>query len=208
MGLRELKAERTRAAITSVATELFLTQGYDDTTMEQIAEKAEVGASTLYRYFVSKDLLLLDWIVQWIDVGARLRLRPRDEPLPVALRAAILEAMQAPSPTGSHDSDVRLRRIIDDTPGPRARLWDFVMQARATLEEEVAARLDRPVDDMLVLVTAHSAESAHYLAAERMWDGDGTLVAEEVLDEVLHGMHTVAPILPAIVASAPASKRA
>jgi AcrR family transcriptional regulator len=208
MGLRELKAERTRAALSAAATELFLTQGYDETTMEQIAEKAEVGASTLYRYFASKELLLLDWLVQSIEVGEKLRLRPRDEPLPVALRAAILEAMHAPSPTGSHANDVRLRRIIDDNPGPRARLWDFVMQARTTLEEEVGARLGRPADDMLVLLTARSVDSAFYLAAERMWDGDGTLVAEEVLDEVLDAMHTIAPILPATVVPAADAKRA
>jgi AcrR family transcriptional regulator len=202
MGLRELKAERTRAAITTIATELFLAQGYDLTTMEQIAERAEIGASTLYRYFPSKDLLLLEWLVRHIDVGPRLRARPRAEPLAVAMRAAILETMKSPSPTGSHELDVRLRHIVDESPGPRARLWDFVMQARASLEEEVAVRLGKPADDMLVLLTARSAETALYLAGDRVWEGDGTLDAEKVLDEVLHGMHTVDPILPAAIAPA------
>lgn len=197
MGLRELKAERTRAALATAASELFLAQGYDDTTMEQIAERAEVGASTLYRYFPTKDLLLLDWLVHWIDLGATLRRRPDDEPLPVALRASILEALHSPSPTGSHELDVRLRRLIDTNPAPRARLWDFVMQARDGLQEEIGRRLGLPADDMRVVLTARLANMVHEVAGERMWDGDGTDVAERELDALLRALHGVEPILPA-----------
>lgn len=197
MGLREIKAERTRAALATSAIELFLAQGYEETTMEQIAERAEVGASTLYRYFPTKDLLLLDWFVRRLDLGAELRTRPDDEPLPVALRAAILQALEAPSPTGSHERDVRLRRLIDTNPGPRARLWDFVMRARDGFEEEIARRMGLPVDDVRVVTTARLANMVHEVVGERMWAGDGTEPVEEHLDELLERLRQVDPILPA-----------
>ncbi|MGV3713073.1 TetR/AcrR family transcriptional regulator [Pseudolysinimonas sp.] len=198
MGLRELKAERTRAALSAAATELFLAQGYDDTTMEQIAERAEVGASTLYRYFPTKDLLLLEWLVQSIDVGAKLAARPDDEPLEVALRAAILDSLLSPSPTGSHAQDVKLRRMIDESPTPRARLWDFVMQQRSGLNEEVARRMGGlPVTDMRVIATAGMASVVHYIVGDRLWEGDGYDHAETMLDEVIAELHAVTPVLPA-----------
>ena len=49
VGLRETNAERTRQLIVDVAVDLFIEHGYD-TTMEQIAEQAGVGSSTLYRF--------------------------------------------------------------------------------------------------------------------------------------------------------------
>lgn len=205
MGLRELKAERTRAALSHAATELFLAQGYDDTTMEQIAERAEVGASTLYRYFPTKDLLLLDWLVQSIDVGARLAERPDAEPLAIALRAAILASLLSQSPTGSHDQDVRLRRMIDESPTPRARLWDFVMQQRAGLEAEVARRMALPVTDMRVVATAGLASLLHHTVGERLWDGDGTDDAERMLDDVIAELRSVEPVLAATPAFARAT---
>src|SRR5690606_3901671 len=88
MGLRERKVERTRTALATAAIELFLAEGYEATTMEQIAERAELGSSTLYRHFPTKDLLLLDWFVRRFDLAAALRERPDDEPLPIALRRA------------------------------------------------------------------------------------------------------------------------
>ena len=53
MGLRETNATRTRAAIADTALALFLDRGYEETTMEDVAAAAQVGLSTLYRYFPS-----------------------------------------------------------------------------------------------------------------------------------------------------------
>ncbi|MFI9388082.1 TetR/AcrR family transcriptional regulator [Kutzneria sp. NPDC052558] len=84
MGLRELKAAGTREHVIGVALDLFVAQGYDETTMEQIAERAEIGCSTLYRYFPTKDLLILDLFTRSMNLGARLRAGPVEEPLTIA----------------------------------------------------------------------------------------------------------------------------
>src|SRR6516162_8537750 len=52
--LRERKKERTRRAIIDVGTALFAEQGYDETTLAQIAETAEIAPSTFFNYFGSK----------------------------------------------------------------------------------------------------------------------------------------------------------
>jgi AcrR family transcriptional regulator len=59
-GLRERKRQRTLSEIQRVALDLFGRQGYEATTIEQIAEEAEVSPSTVFRYFPTKEDLVLN----------------------------------------------------------------------------------------------------------------------------------------------------
>jgi len=59
MGLREIKKKRARGAILEAARELFFSTGYDGTTVEAIAAKAEVAVGTVYNYFESKSAIIL-----------------------------------------------------------------------------------------------------------------------------------------------------
>src|SRR5215472_13540966 len=60
-GLRERKKAKTRAAVQRHALRLFQEQGYDATTVEQIADAAEISPSTFFRYFPTKeDVVLYD----------------------------------------------------------------------------------------------------------------------------------------------------
>lgn len=59
MGLRERKKAQSRQAILAAAHELFLKKSYDETIIEEIAERADLAVGTLYNYFPSKGELLL-----------------------------------------------------------------------------------------------------------------------------------------------------
>jgi AcrR family transcriptional regulator len=59
--LRERNRQRITQRIISAASELFKTRGYHPTTMDDIAEKAEISRGTLFNYFLSKETLLLPW---------------------------------------------------------------------------------------------------------------------------------------------------
>ena len=59
-GLRERKKIKLRRAIQAAALLLFETQGYEHTTVEQIAEAAETSTTTFYRYFPTKEDVVLD----------------------------------------------------------------------------------------------------------------------------------------------------
>ncbi len=59
LSLRQRNSERIRQRIVTAALDLFTTEGYDQTTMDAIAERAEVGRVTLFKYFPTKSTLLL-----------------------------------------------------------------------------------------------------------------------------------------------------
>lgn len=152
MGLREKKAAQTRRRMVDVAVGLFERDGYDATTMESIAERAEVGTTTLYRYFPSKELLLLEQFADVLDLAARLQARPETEPLNVALGEVLLDVART---VDDPDRNIAsLRSLIDSLPGPRAKLWDYFLRAREQLSEAIAAREGMVPDDLGVRATA------------------------------------------------------
>ena len=59
--LRERNKQRVTQRIIAAAMELFKTRGCQQTTMDDIADKAEISRGTLFNYFPSKDALLLPW---------------------------------------------------------------------------------------------------------------------------------------------------
>jgi AcrR family transcriptional regulator len=96
-GLRERKKARTRTAIQQQALRLFREQGFQATTVEQIAEAAEVAPSTVFRYFATKeDLAVLDDYYSLAEtVTAALAAQPLAAHPVQALRDAFHEAFAA-----------------------------------------------------------------------------------------------------------------
>jgi len=155
MGLRETKIARTRERIVDAALDLFEADGYDQTTMEDIARVAEVGTSTLYRYFPTKDRLLVSDLLDDDRLAQTLRAQDARLPLAEALGSAIVNSFEATSDVETRV--LRVRSMLDQTPGPRARLWDDVAELRRSLEEAVADRIGAEPDDLHVILTARLA---------------------------------------------------
>ncbi len=87
-GLRARKKARTRAEIREHALRLFLDQGYEATTVQQVAEAAEVSLSTLFRYFPTKAQLVLAFDLETLIRDA-FRTQARDDTVFDAIRSAL-----------------------------------------------------------------------------------------------------------------------
>jgi AcrR family transcriptional regulator len=151
-GLRERKKARTRAAIREHALRLFREQGYQATTVEQIAAAAEVSPSTFFRYFPTKEDVVLqdDLDTRMVEAFGR---QPPGLGIIAALRAAVREAM-----TSYTDADLALltetTRMIHTVPEIRARAIDEFIRTITIVAAAVAKRAGRSPDDLAVRTTA------------------------------------------------------
>jgi AcrR family transcriptional regulator len=94
-GLRERKKQRTREAIVDAALRLFDERGFEQTTIADIAEAADIAPRTFFGYFPSKeDVVFADFPEQLEALSRRLRERDEDETAIDALRAVIRDALE------------------------------------------------------------------------------------------------------------------
>ncbi|MDL5203517.1 TetR family transcriptional regulator [Streptomyces sp. ALI-76-A] len=193
LGLRERKKIRTRETIRAATYALISEQGYDATTIEQIADRAEVSPSTVFRYFPAKeDIVLPDG---FDDLGsilpAELRSRPVDEPWPDSLRYVMRRAVGLG--TAEEPEVTRLRsQLMVQVPAVRARMMESMSSTGRLLAEAVAARTGRPRDGLEVRVYAMSligglAEISLYWAENDFRDDLPDLL-DRALDVIEHGL--------------------
>jgi AcrR family transcriptional regulator len=164
-GLRERKKQKTRESIQRTALRLFEKQGYEETTIEQIAAAAEISPSTFFNYFPTKeDVVLYD---AYDPVAIRMFLeRPKNEPLNVGL-LEVLKGLAA-----LFESDERMilarARFFLEVPALRARMWDEVERTQLLIVEMLAERTGRRPDDFELRVTARILIAA-LLEASKEW---------------------------------------
>jgi AcrR family transcriptional regulator len=146
LGLRERKKAKTRAAIQAEALRLFREQGYDQTTVEQICEAAEVSESTFYRYFPNKpDVVLYDELDP-LFVQALKDQPPEMAPL-AAIRAAFQTVFAALTPAQQADQQQRSTLSLA-VPELRATILDQLAQGIELLAHTLAEREGRPDPDL------------------------------------------------------------
>jgi AcrR family transcriptional regulator len=147
-GLRERKKARTRAAIKEHAFRLFREQGYEDTTVDQIAAAAEVSPSTFFRYFPTKEDVVLqdDMDVRVFEAADR---QPPDLPPVAVIRAALREV--AASFTAAEWEQFREATVLQMTvPEVRARALEEMNRMLQQMADTLAKRTGRAPDDMAV----------------------------------------------------------
>ncbi|MFD5321021.1 TetR family transcriptional regulator [Streptomyces sp. NPDC127098] len=151
-GLRERKKIRTRQAIRRAAYRLFEERGFDATRVDEIAEAAEVSPSTVFRYFPTKeDIVLSDEEDPVIE--AALRARPADEPPLTALRAALHDVMTELWRQPEAVTELRQRmRLVASVPAIRARMHESVGKSGDVLHGAIAERTGRAPGDLEIRV--------------------------------------------------------
>ncbi|GHB34705.1 TetR family transcriptional regulator [Streptomyces viridiviolaceus] len=138
-GLRERKKRRTRDTLLRSALELFTEQGYEGTTVDDIAEAAEVSQRTFFRYFASKEeaAFFVSRLAESHFVDAVRRRPPGEAPLDVLRRSlteswdTIGEAIEQLVPLELH---MRFYRVIESTPA----LLAAHLRRATELEEQIA----------------------------------------------------------------------
>jgi len=181
-GLRERKKAQTRAAIQRHALRLFREAGYTATTMEQIAAAAEVSPSTLYRYFPTKEDLILQDDYDPL-LAAAFRAQPPEMPILEAFRTAIWQGM-AQIPEAEQAEAMNRARMSYTIPEVRARTLDHLFTTADMLTDLFAERLNRSPDELEVRVLAGTVIGT-MLAAQQRWIADPEANMFTLLDEAL-----------------------
>jgi AcrR family transcriptional regulator len=195
MGLRETKMERTRRFIADKAFELFVTQGYDNTTVEQIAAAAEVGARTLYRYYPTKEALVVNFVEEGLTTAlAVLVEQPDDLPLPQALYAVIDSVEQ--TITANSGRLIALYAITGRTAALRARLADQNWRWRQELAREILRRIGDTRFDLVATLAAATTMNVIEVIVQKWVDSGGTVDVGDIARETLRLMRTNAIPVP------------
>jgi AcrR family transcriptional regulator len=147
-GLRERKKAKTRNAIQLHALRLFREQGWEATTVDQIADAAEVSPSTFFRYFPTKeDVVLYDAFDPLIIEAIRAQ-PPAVSPIG-AVRAAMRDAF-GNAPADEVAQQTERGALILSVPELRMRMLDEITRTTALFADAIAERAGRPGDDFAV----------------------------------------------------------
>src|SRR4051794_33597448 len=150
--LRERKKAKTRATIQEHALRLFIQHGYAETTIEQIADAADVSQSTFFRYFPTKeDVVLHDELDPRLI--ASLRAQPPALPPISAMRAAMHDVYAELTPE-QMAREAERQRLVAEVPELRARMLEVYVTGLTLLSDAFAERLGQPADDIAVRTLA------------------------------------------------------
>ncbi|MFD0899006.1 TetR/AcrR family transcriptional regulator [Actinomadura sediminis] len=186
-GLRERKKARTRALIQATALRLFREHGYEATTVEQIARAAEVAHTTVFRYFPTKEDLVVSDDYDPVLFEA-LRAQPPDVPPLRALRAAMRVTLEALSPADLAAARDRAVLILD-VPALRGASFGNVLATMRALGDVLAERTGRAPDDVAVR-TLTGAIFGVFLELMVRWVEDPSMVLPDAVDEALAALES------------------
>jgi AcrR family transcriptional regulator len=150
-GLRERKKAKTRLAIQEHALRLFREQGYDRTTVEQIADAAEVSPSTFFRYFPTKEDVVLYDALDPLLIEAFGR-QPEGLSAIEALRGATHEVWRSISPEQIAEQ-VERGRLVYTVPALQERYIAEIVRTVALMSRLVSSRLKRDPEDFEIRVS-------------------------------------------------------
>jgi len=159
-GLRARKKARTHDAIADAAISLFLTHGFDQVSVTDVAAAAEVSKPTLFRYFPTKEDLVLHRFADHKGEAARV-VRDREPGVPAmtALHRHFVDGLDRYDPvTGlnDHPGVVAFHRLVFGTPSLAGRLTQYVLED----EEALAGALGPGIEARL--------RAAQVLAVQRV----------------------------------------
>lgn len=185
-GLRERKKQQTRDTIARAALRLFAERGYDETTLAEIAEAADVAPRTIFAHFESKEDILLCEEAGFLDeLQRRLDERPAGTTTVDAIRD-FLSGIEQP------DEAAKLRKqIITASPALQMKMRGRHAELEPMLAQSIAKDLEAEPGDIRPLLIAASMTAAFTSVRDRIFEAesDGDPLSHEqgiaILDQVL-----------------------
>ncbi|WP_426364706.1 TetR/AcrR family transcriptional regulator [Streptomyces sp. E-08] len=160
-GLRESKKQETRQLISDVATRLFLAQGFESTTIAEIAAAARVAKKTVTNYFPRKEDLALDHQDAFVaSLAITVTGRRTGESALTALHRAFVDAAGKADPVVGF-SGPDFARMIADSPTLSTRLRDLHDLREAALSDALAGATGAPRDDITPRTAAALLGAVH-----------------------------------------------
>lgn len=199
-GLRERHRRRTAAQLEEAALRLFADRGFDAVTVDEITAEADVCRRTFFRYFASKeDVLLSDHPRRLGELREALDARPPDEPALSALRHALLAMADC-----YEDERPRMLerfKIINATPSLQARSLGLQRAWEQAVTEMVAERMGvDPATDLRPAVVAATTLASLRTALTAWFVSDGradlTALVTEALDLLDGGLQAASRRTP------------
>ncbi|MFB7595116.1 TetR family transcriptional regulator [Streptomyces sp. NPDC056160] len=198
--MAERKRQLVSRELAEAALQLLARKGFDGVTVDEIAAAAGVSKRTFFRYFASKEDVVVRFLTDLgLGMRAELAARPAAEPPATALlrttQAAMAACADRPDRPDHAARTLRVVQLILRTPPLLARFLERQEQWRRDLAEELARR--RQVDlakDLYPELAAGLALTAFNTALRRWSDSDGTEEAAGLLDRAFT---VVAPALDA-----------
>jgi len=193
MGLRELKKERTRALLHDVAMELFARDGFDHTTVEEIAEACEVSPRTFFRYYATKEeLLFVDSQQRCAALLEIVAAQPLDDPpLDVLHHSLHTLALEYEPERARH---VTRARVLEGSPSLRADKAEQQRGWEAKLFDELELRNRAAVNPLAAhdLRLRVAVSMAAFRTVFDTWLGnpgtDFAGVLDEAFAQLAHGL--------------------
>ena len=191
MGLRERKKLLTLAAIEDAALRLFLERGYEQTSIQDIADAVVMSPRTFFRYLSSKEDVLFAPTREMLDAGvAYFAQRPPDEPLYDALQATF--AYIATAYQEQRERFYMLYQVLMATPGLAGNTITRFVGAEQALGDIIVERRGvqlSPLRIQLIVATSLTAfRVALVVWLENKAEGDLSAIVQENLRTLANGL--------------------
>jgi AcrR family transcriptional regulator len=190
-GLRELTRRAVQAEIASTAMELFLEQGFEETTVDQIAAAVGMSGRSVFRYFATKeDMVLGEMRAIGDDLAAALLRRPASEEPWEALRRALDEPLAALDSDGG--KALARATMLSTTPALRAAQQQKHAQWHELLIPVLAPRLKSPSStrELRAHAIVSAALSCLDVAVDEWTRSGGTKPLDRLLDSAIQAVRS------------------
>jgi AcrR family transcriptional regulator len=185
---RQRKKTATRDRIRACALRLFREQGYDATTVEQIAAAAGVSHMTFFRYFPAKEDVALSDSYDPL-IAKLIGQTPVTQPLIQRIRTVLLDGLKQVYDT-DRDTMLAQNKLIVSTPALRERLWanqiatqQLILQALNSGEPGRNGEHDRPQPDFQTKVTVAACLAAVTTAVLTWTENDGVPELPDLIEQ-------------------------